>query len=131
MSSDQPKRTPTLWSVDHDSEALTASTMEDAIVEHLDQLDGPQPDTCDVFGFAPMVPDWDRVGGSALDGMYEDLSEEFGGPDDGMQYPSDEVRAAFSEFMRLVAADFRVWMCEEVVAIRDLDIREYHLPEGN
>lgn len=102
-------RKPELWD-HHDAEELRGWTTKDEAIEGLLEDLNEEPETIEVCGYAPMVPDFELY--RPLDNVLEDLDEEYSG--DEFTEPTQAMKDAEKVFMAAIAKEYKVRMCDEV-----------------
>jgi hypothetical protein len=112
------------WSCDLDEEELRHQSIEDAVEAWADLMDGPLPETVEVYGFKRVTVtslDYARP----LELLLETLDEDHGG--DEPTNPTPAMLEAEKAFLAVVRAEYVSWACEhcETVTVRVAD----HVPE--
>ena len=107
------EREPKYWTC-VEAEVLNHTEIEDALDEFLDDDPENHQLTVEVTGFAPMVPDVERIANHVLDDLLENiLDDEYGGPD-GYTKSTDGMKEAAKAFVGAVLKEYNVYNCEEV-----------------
>jgi hypothetical protein len=118
------KKEPEFWDC-QDSEVLDHTDKDDAIEYFLDGwLSGKMtkdevlkalPETTEVKGYAKMKVNYRESWLSPLEDVLERLDEEYGDPSGGdYSKPTDRMKAAEKEFLKVIVEEYEPWMCEEV-----------------
>ena len=97
-----------------DSETLRYETKDEAIEYFLDDLLWDAiPKKIEVKGYARRV----AVPGmlSPLDYVLEYLDEELGDPDGNLVTPTERMKKAEQEFIKVILEEYEPWACEPVV----------------
>ena len=121
------------WSCNEDDECLTATEMEEAIDDFLNENDD-LPAKLTVYGFNHVVIDKktkDWLVRQTLEDMLERLDDEYGNPDDNITKATEETKAASKEFVDKIVSSYYVWRCDQVAKV-EINMAEWlkeHDPE--
>lgn len=109
-----------------EKERLSAESIEEAVDEYLEEIHPDQPpETVMVQGFNTMKIR--QISG--LDEILERLDDEYADPDGGGTEITDVIRAAWTEFEKVLRAEYRVWMCDHDGAAVEVNVAT-KLPTG-
>ncbi len=114
-----------IWG-DLDTERLTATSIDEAIEEILDQMD-PEifPESWVFSAYRPMevpLPDEHRI----LDYPLEYVDEEYGDPEgDGPDKPTEAMLEAARHLARVIKEEYKPWAHEEVARVVLKDVRKW------
>jgi len=117
-----------LWTC-RDGERLWCDSIDDAVEEYLDILDGEWPEIATVKGFERMKVTYD--GGLILERMLEHLDEEYGDPDGDPTDPTEEMKKAADALVKIVLASYHSWACVECETVT-VNVRKWveeHRPD--
>lgn len=108
------------YDCDDGKEYLSHEDKDDAIEEHLDDLED-LPEEVTVYGFKRGVVNAEKFREVVLEGASEYLSENYGG-EDGHEI-NDAIREAAGKFIEVYLANYSVWNCyqcsEEKINVRE------------
>jgi len=103
---------PKFYAVE-EKERLTATDIEDAIAEYLEDIDPTDaPAIVMVQGYEPRSMQnysFDMF----LEHILEGLDDEYGDPDGQYTEATEGMKAAAEVFKQAIIKDFYVWMCEK------------------
>lgn len=121
------------YSAIEDDERFTYDVPTEAAEDYLENYtEGEEPEEIPVYAVRRVRLDRSfvsRLVKYALDGLYENLAEEYGDPDglcaDNVPEDSAKVLAAKAALIEAILADYQPWVCErapeldEVVKVKD------------
>lgn len=111
------------WDCDDNTERLYHETLDEAVEEFLDgQVQGNEPDTLEVYGYARKTVDPKKFKESILESAYEYLSEDFDGEDGHDQ--NKEIEDAATSFIKTYLDNYSVWICE-IVKTEKVNVKEW------
>lgn len=109
------KREPTFFDW-KESETLYCTSIEDCVEDFLEQVDIDSiPETLEITGYAPMIPDIERIASWILDDLLETkLDDEYGNADGDYTKPTEAMKMASVNFVNEVLKEYKIWTCEPV-----------------
>ena len=110
-----------LWSWNEDDEGLHCEDLDEAIEEYLEDVDCLEG-MITMFGYRRI----DVCGQSpnALDYVLEKLDEEFGSPDSDYSKPTDKMKEAEKQFLKVVEEGYKSWACEDICTV-EIDVEKW------
>lgn len=127
------QRTPKFWHWAEDAEDVSFTTIDAAVKDYVEYQDKVQPtdqplsipEYVTLYGYAPMPldtpdPEW------ILEQVLDHIEAENGSPDvEGPKQPTDRMRAAASEFIDVVAAEWGDSYWCDMMETRQVRVRDY------
>ena len=98
--------------------------MDDAIESILDEPLEDMPETIEVCGYIPMVPNKTKIAKHVVEHLVEHLEDEFGNPDGDYVETTDNIKKAAEDLVRTVLEEFTVWACD-LVKWKTINVQEW------
>ncbi len=122
------------WSCDKHQERLSAEDMNEAVEQHLDDLEcvtADLPEKVTVYGYGRMDVSGHILASNPIEDLLDNLASEYGDPDDDLEDPSPAMLEAQKEFLTVVAREYKPWACEVVktIKVNVLDWIREHRPD--
>lgn len=116
-SGTEKERRVKFWECDPDAEILGHTTIEDAVMAHVEFMARPWPESVTVRGMAPMkLAAVESIANYILEDLEEGIFEHLLGPEgEGAdELNNDEVKAAAVALAQTIHDTWEPWACEEV-----------------